>query len=285
MEAGVDSQPGQSKAATQPTLLSEALKKYVEAKKNGKGVQDGYQELRKFVDWFGGERVITGFKPSEIADYPQQKGIAGPDAAERLRPVKDFLKHWKDKGWVENSLSTHLRIPRPRGSGSRAADNRAALDDGRTHLSQQGYDRLLAQLNDLKTQRVEVIEEIKLAMSDKDYRENAPLDAAKEKQGFIESQIRTLEADLSNAQILPEGEITNKTRSSVGAEITLKDMDSGKVVNYTLVDAREADVASGRISTQSPVGQALLDRMIGENVEITVPKGKLRYLVQNIASS
>ena len=61
--------------------------------------------------------------------------------------------------------------------------------------------------------------------------------------------------------------------------------DSGKTVAYTLVDVREADVSEGKISTVSPVGQALLDRMVGEEVTINVPKGTLRYLVQRITAS
>jgi transcription elongation GreA/GreB family factor len=73
-------------------------------------------------------------------------------------------------------------------------------------------------------------------------------------------------------------------RSSVGAKVTLKDTFSGKTLAYTLVDVREADVTQGKISTTSPVGQALLDRMVGEEVTINVPKGTLRYLVQRITA-
>ena len=64
----------------------------------------------------------------------------------------------------------------------------------------------------------------------------------------------------------------------------VKNKDSGDVVEYTLVDAREADVASRRISIQSPVGQALLDHSIGEEVVIPTPKGTLTYIVQDITS-
>ena len=68
----------------------------------------------------------------------------------------------------------------------------------------------------------------------------------------------------------------------MGTSITLRDVASGKQIVYTLVDVREADVASGKISTRSPVGQALLDRRVGEEVTINVPRGTLRYKVEKI---
>ena len=206
----------------------------------------------------------------------------------RLGPVKVFLTFWKDQGWIENGLASHLRVPRTRrtatanNTGTRSS-NRGI--NGGSHLSQEGYDRLVGQLEDLKDQRALVLEDIKRAMADKDFRENAPLDAAKDQQGIIELRIRELEASINNAQILPEGVSSKVARSAVGAKVTLKDTNSGKTVAYTLVDVREADVAEGKISTTSPVGLALLDRMVGEEVTINVPKGTLRYLVQRITAS
>ena len=70
----------------------------------------------------------------------------------------------------------------------------------------------------------------------------------------------------------------------VGSNITIKDVGSGKIINYTLVDKREADVKSGKISTVSPVGQALLDKTVGDTVEITVPKGTVSFLIEKIGA-
>ena len=66
--------------------------------------------------------------------------------------------------------------------------------------------------------------------------------------------------------------------------MTLKDVGSGKKLVYTLVDVREADASSGKISTSSPVGQALLDRAVGDEVTIVVPRGTLHYVIQRIGS-
>ena len=139
-------------------------------------------------------------------------------------------------------------------------------------------------MDDLKGERVGVVEEIKRAMADKDFRENAPLDAAKDHQGIIESRIRDLEASINSAQIL-ESKPAKVARSRVGAKLTLKDVTSGRVIAYTLVDVREADASTGRISTKSPVGLALLDRTVGEEVTINVPKGTLKYTVQKITGA
>jgi transcription elongation factor GreA len=262
------------------------LTHFVAAKKSAKSAQQGHQELGRFVAWCGRERKVAELSPSEVAEYAQQIGLGGSESAHRLSPVKIFLAYWKDQGWISNGLASHLRVPRTRRTAS-AGTTRTSIrgNAGGSHLSQEGYDRLITQLDDLKDQRALVLEDIKRAMADKDFRENAPLDAAKDQQGIIELRIRELEASINNAQILPEGVSGKVARSSVGAKMTLKDTNSGKTVAYTLVDVREADVSEGKISTVSPVGQALLDRMVGEEVTINVPKGTLRYLVQRITAS
>jgi transcription elongation factor GreA len=269
--------------------LSEALTRFVAAKKSAKTAQQSHQELGRFVAWVGRERKVSELSPSEVAEYAQQIGLGGSESVHRLSPVKVFLAYWKDQGWIENGLASHLRVPRTRRTTSAAATTTSRTNGRSTftgsQLSQEGYDRLVTQLDDLKDQRALVLEDIKRAMADKDFRENAPLDAAKDQQGIVELRIRELEASINNAQILPEGASSKVARSSVGAKVTLKDTNSGKTLAYTLVDVREADVSEGKISTTSPVGQALLDRMVGEEVTINVPKGTLRYLVQRITGT
>ena len=272
----------------QSLSISEALTHFVAAKKSAKSAQQSHQELGRFVAWCGRERKVSELAPSEVAEYAQQIGLGGSESIHRLSPVKVFLTYWKDQGWINNGLASHLRVPRTRRTASPSkttSRTNGRVFFGGSHLSQEGYDRLVSQLDDLKDQRALVLEDIKRAMADKDFRENAPLDAAKDQQGIIELRIRELEVSINNAQILPEGASSKVARSSVGAKVTLKDTSSGKTIAYTLVDVREADVSAGKISTVSPVGQALLDRMVGEEVTINVPKGTLRYRVQRITAS
>ena len=243
-----------------------------------------HRELGRFVAWCGRERNVDEVSPAEVADYAQYIGLGGMESVQRLNPVKAFLGYWKTEGWIQNGLAAHLRLPRARrsSSGRRGAGSSHSPRES-TQLSQEGYDRLVAQMVLLKEERTSVVEDIRHAMADKDFRENAPLDAAKERQGFVELRIRELEAALLNAQILGKGRAVPQQRSVVGAKVTLRDVDSGKKLVYVLVDVREADVSSGKISTSSPVGQALLDRAVGDEVKINIPKGTLHYLVERIS--
>ena len=270
--------------------VSQALSQF-ETDPNRKGkkdARDGSQELRKFLRW-SGDREVGRFTPHDMEQYAKEVGQSGADSAQqRLQPVKAFVEYWKAQGWTDKKLATHLRPPRNKTRGAARSAARPAprpADDGPTYLSQEGYDRIVQQLEELKADRVTVTQEIRRAMADKDFRENAPLDAAKERQGRIETQIRQLESTIASAEILSGsasgGEIA---RSSVGTRITVRDKDSGETLDYTLVDAREADTGLGRISIQSPVGQALLDLRTGEEVAVPTPKGTLTYVVESITS-
>ena len=270
--------------------VSQALSQF-ETDPNRKGkkdARDGSQELRKFLRW-SGDREVGRFTPHDMEQYAKEVGQSGADSAQqRLQPVKAFVEYWKTQGWTDKKLATHLRPPRSKTRGTARSSARPAprpADDGPTYLSQEGYDRIVQQLEELKADRVTVTQEIRRAMADKDFRENAPLDAAKERQGRIETQIRQLESTIASAQILSGsangGEIA---RSSVGTRITVRDKDSGETLDYTLVDAREADTALRRISIQSPVGQALLDLGTGEEVAVPTPKGTLTFVVESITS-
>ena len=266
--------------------LSEALTQFVAAKKGGKKAQDGHQELGRFVAWCGRERGVSDLSPSEVADYAQHIGLGGVESALRLNPLKTVLAYLKDEGWIQNGLAAHLRVPRARRTtGARTGRSGALPLEDTPQLSREGYDRLLGQLEQLKSERISVVEDIRRAMEDKDFRENAPLEAAKERQGIIESKVRELEASLATTVVIEKGRRVAQQKVVVGARLTLKDLNSGKKISYTLVDVREADAASGKISTVSPVGQALMNRKVGEEVVINVPKGTLHYSIEKIGSS
>ena len=271
--------------------VSEALSIYESdsSRKAKKGAREGSQELRKFLRW-SGDREVGRFTPHDMEQYAREVGQSGADSAQqRLLPIKAFVDYWKDQGWTHMKLATHLRPPRSKGrTAARAAARPTArvVEEEATFLSQEGYDRLVQQVEELKAERVGVTQEIRTAMADKDFRENAPLDAAKERQGRIETQIRELESTIAGAKILPgSSAATIVTRSAVGTRMTVKDKDSGDVLDYTLVDAREADAASRRISIQSPVGQALLDLGVGEEVIVPTPRGTLTYIVETVTAA
>ncbi len=268
--------------------LHDALHLFVADKKSGKNAKkpmDGHQEIIRFIDWYGRDRKVSDLSPSQIEDYAKEFSQRGADAQKRLAPVKEFLVFLNKKSWTEINLATHLRASRARrgaaGRQSAAASGQAAGPQ----LSEEGYNRLVEELAKYREEKVRADDEVKEAMAGKDFRENAPLDAAKERQGFVVAKIRELESEVSNAKILSDEARANAgKRAVVGSSITIKDVSSGKRINYVLVDKREADASSGKISTVSPVGLALLDRTVGESVEITVPKGTLSYLIEKIGA-
>ena len=271
-----------------PGNLHDALGLFVADKKSGKNAKksmEGHQEIIRFIDWYGRDRKVDDLSPSLVEDYAREFSQRGADAQKRLTPVKEFLVFLRKMNWIEINLSVHLRASRSRRT---ASGRQAAAANGQANgprLSEEGYNRLVAELDKYKEEKVKADQEVREAMQGKDFRENAPLDAAKERQGFVAAKIRELESEVSNAQILSgEAQANAGKRAVVGSSITIKDVKSGKRIIYVLVDKREADVSSGKISTVSPVGQALLDRSVGDTVDITVPKGTLSYLIEKIGA-
>ncbi|OGO06490.1 MAG: hypothetical protein A2Y92_01505 [Chloroflexi bacterium RBG_13_57_8] len=140
---------------------------------------------------------------------------------------------------------------------------------------------MVAELEDLKTKSQELIVAIKLAAADKDFRENAPLAAAREERGHVEGRIKELQETVKAAVIIEDVKKPAK-KSGVGDKMVLSDLASGEECCYIIVDPREADALKGKISTASPLGKALIGRNDGETVEITAPAGKMRYQIKRI---
>jgi transcription elongation factor GreA len=284
--AGSVAAPAATLEKAAPSNLHEALGLFVADKKSGKNAKkpmDGHQEIIRFIDWYGRDRKVDDLSPSLVEEYAREFSQRGAEAQKRLTPVKEFLVFIRKMEWIDINLAVHLRASRAR----RSVSGRQTAANGQSgpRLSEEGYNRLLAELDKYKVEKVKADQEVKEAMAGKDFRENAPLDAAKERQGFVAAKIRELESEVSSAQILSgEAQANAGKRAVVGSSITIKDIASGKRINYTLVDKREADASSGKISTVSPVGQALLDRSVGDKVDITVPKGTLSYLIEKIGA-
>ena len=258
--------------------LIEALSQYLTTL-NTKSRRDQQQELNRFVRWCGRDRGTGELTPPEVGEYAESAGLWGADSAKQLKPVRGFLTYLKTQGLSGISLAPHMKASRPK-KGARRAFFKSATD--RAELSPEGHKNLVSRLEMLKDERIKVVADIGRAMADKDFKENSPLDAAKERQGFIESGIRDLEGILAHAVITKPQAGKGDKRVRIGRKVTLKDTTSGKRVRYTLVDPRETDPVTGKISNASPVGKALLDRGIGDEVHITVPKGTLHYIIEKV---
>ena len=151
-------------------------------------------------------------------------------------------------------------------------------------MTRSGYERLSEELTNLRTvRRQEVARQLEEARAFGDLSENAEYAAAKEEQAKLEDRIHDLEETLSKVTVIDEDKL-DTTRAGVGLKVTLKDLDSGKTYTYEIVGSEElsgaAVSASGiqRISQRSPVGQALIGHVVGEEVSVKIPRGvrKLR---------
>ena len=239
------------------------------------------QEIYKFIRWFGRERPFTAITAAEIANYAEQLSLSDTDYMGKLELTRAFLVYARKKGWSKTNLAIHLKArkvkTRPR-SSSRQNSSETVL------LSRQGYAELKAELAALHIKRLEVIDEIRIAAADKDFRENVPLQAAREQRGHLEGRIIELEETLKSAVAIDEKQEPTLT-AGIGDSIVLCDLDSGTELRYTLVSSREVDPAKGKISSASPIGQAVIGKGQGEIVGVVAPAGKLRYQIKRVEQS
>lgn len=142
------------------------------------------------------------------------------------------------------------------------------------HITAQGKQDLEAELQQLKGRRGEVADKIAAARDFGDLSENAEYDAAREEQGLLETRIAEIEEILQNAQIIDAGGSAVVVLGST-VELTA----DTKTVTYTVVGPVEADPLEGKISNESPIGQALMGKSVGDTVSITTPKGELTYTI------
>jgi transcription elongation factor GreA len=269
---------------TQPFTLVEAIGIYLtEAKTKGKNPQT-HLELQRFAQWCGASRPIAQIAPSVIGEYSERMmaGGAAPQAAERLQVVRDFLFHLQKKGRVEQNLAQHVRIRKvkSRASSPTAEASIQTFDE----ITFEGHTQLTKELERLKNESALLAEEIHRAAQDKDVRENAPLEAAREQKGHVESRIRDLEGKLKNTRVIDASTRKQDSVIRVGSRIMLKDVDSGEEKHYTLVSAAEANPLQGKISDVSPVGRAVVRRAAGQQVEVETPRGTQHYLIVKVTS-
>ena len=149
-----------------------------------------------------------------------------------------------------------------------------------TYLTAEGAEKLRKELEELKgPRRLELSKRLRSAIQMGDLSENADYHKAKEDQGFLEGRIQELEYKLRNAVIIDQN--GNRDEVGIGSHVTIQEVD-GPEETYHVVGAQEADPRNGRISNESPIGQAVMGHKIGEVVEAETPGGKLRFKILKI---
>ena len=247
--------------------------------------QAAHKELSRFVRWCGADTKTTSLSPTIVAEYCGTLEGRGDDGAQRLTVTKAFLTYLHRQELTGVNLAPHARLRRTvkRSSGVGQPKRAAAV----TQLTADGLKLLNSELEVLKAERINVTEEIRKAAATKDFSENAPLDAAREKQGQVETRIRVLEATLDGAVLLEESKanVGNSSRITIGSRVVLKHAKSKREVSYLLVEPQEADPSAGKLSVASPVGKAVLERAVGDEVEVTTPGGTVLYLVAKVVGN
>lgn len=235
-------------------------------------------EVLRFVRWAGADRPCRDLRGQDVANYATMLTGGVSDANARAESVKRFLAFVRKAGYIQSNLGTHLRL-------KKAATSPRAGPAAAVEMTVEQKAALEAELESLKAQRPQILRDIQRARADKDFRENAPLDAARERQAHLETRIREIEAKLAHVVIVESQRPTTSDGVEIGSTVHLRNLQSGRETTYTLVRPGEADAARGRISYESPVGKALLQRRPGDEVEVAAPSGTLRFRIERIESS
>lgn len=148
------------------------------------------------------------------------------------------------------------------------------------YLTEEGFEKLKAELLGLTTtKRKEIAQKIKTAKEFGDLSENAEYTEAKEEQSFVEGRIAELEHILKNAKVVSN---TGEKADTVDVGCTVQVHLEGNSYKYRIVGSAEADPEKGHISHESPIGKALIGKKVGDEVEVDVPAGKIKYIIKKI---
>ncbi len=254
------------------TSLVDAATQYI-ATLGTDAAQDAQPAVYRFVQWFGGARPVADLKGADVERFVEESAGRGGSQGRSVEAVRTFLAYLKKVGLTPTNLSTAIKLRRTESEAGGGSDGTAV------QMTRSGYEALQRELAQLKDSRTEIALELEQAMADKDFRENAPLDAAREKQAHVEARIRRIEEQLRHAMIV-EGASTGAAR--VGSHVVVLNLGTNTETTYQLVSPSEVDPKAGKISILSPVGKALVDRVKGEEVSVNVPAGTLKLRVKSV---
>ncbi len=149
-------------------------------------------------------------------------------------------------------------------------------------LTVEGFQKLKDELDYLqKVKRREIAEKIKVALSFGDLSENSEYDEAKNEQGIMESRIAELENIISNAEVVDSSDISTDD-IKVGNRVVLKNIETGKVLEFRIVGPTESNKKEGKISNESPIGKACLGKAKGDVIDVEAPIGIVKYEIMDI---
>ncbi|MBR2284017.1 MAG: transcription elongation factor GreA [Ruminococcus sp.] len=149
-------------------------------------------------------------------------------------------------------------------------------------MSRSSYDRLCRELDELKKKRTEIAEKLKVARSYGDLSENAEYDEAMNEQAILEAKIAEKQYDKDNAEIIEDADIS-VDEIGIGSKFQLKNLATGAVADFAIVDTSHVDIPNGHISEESPIGSAAMKKRVGEEFIVEAPSGQIRFVVLAIS--
>lgn len=151
------------------------------------------------------------------------------------------------------------------------------------YMSQEGYDKLVAQLHHLEAvERPKASAAIAEAADKGDLSENSEYDTAKEAQAHLENKINELKMTIAQAKIVDPSRLSSD-EVQIMSKVELTNLGTNAKLTYTIVSETEANIKEGKISIHTPIAQGLLNKKVGDVVEIQVPRGTLRLRIENIS--
>ena len=150
------------------------------------------------------------------------------------------------------------------------------------YMSQEGYDKMVAELKRLESvERPKAAAAIAEARDKGDLSENSEYDAAKEAQAHLEDKINQMKLAIQEAKIIDVSRLSTDT-VQILTKVEMTNLTTKAKMSYTIVSENEADLRAGKISIKTPIAQGLLGKKVGDEVEITIPRGKIRLRIENI---
>jgi transcription elongation factor GreA len=152
------------------------------------------------------------------------------------------------------------------------------------YVTQETFEQMKAELQHKKgVERPAASRAIAEAREKGDLKENAEYDAAKEAQGLLEAKIALLESQLAAVRVIDESTI-DTSKVSILTKVTLTNLKTKKQVTYQIVSEREADLKAGKISVNSPIGQGILGKQVGEKADVQAPAGVITFQIDKITA-
>ena len=268
----------------QDMSLNAAFKNFLTTEQGKNAIANRF--IRHYIDHTGGETIVDTISRSRVELYATEnilKGHTGfdPNAEERVQALKGWFQFLKKRKYTEVNLGNIIRAPRkPKGALARIKANVVSPE---TQVTAEGFDDLKKELEGLEALTPKFRQDVSTAREDKDFRENAPLDAAREALAFNLQRITDLTTILNNAVISEEVSVDGS--AMLGSLIRISNLDDQKEYEYTLVSAHEANPSLRKLSVESPVGKELLHRRVGDEITVSAPAGEIRFRVNDIGLS